>query len=244
MRSSSGGACDVALQASAAELELQSFSYVVSHDLAASLRHLTIFSRMLLDERGEGASEKEQSIGARICEAAANCQAMLDELRAYSSVQRQPLHRVRQDPMPIIRLVLLRGAAQAKAAGAEISVEPLGEVYADAELLGQAFAAVIDNAIKFAPVDAPARIAIRPAHDQAFWRARITDDGRGVEPGLREAAFQMFRRLHGQNAYPGMGAGLAIVRRIARRHGGEAAFVDSARGACVELAFPRAPSAA
>ncbi len=228
----------------AAEQELQSFSYIVSHDLAASLRHLTIFSKMLLEERGEAASEKERSLGERIREAGAICQAMLDELLGYSRMQRWPLLVVRQDAMPIVNFVLLRCAARAKAAGAEISVEPLGEVHADSELLTRAFAAVIDNALKFTRADVPARIVIRPAHDEAFWRARISDNGVGVEPAMREPAFQMFRRLHGGNAYPGMGAGLAIVRRIARRHGGEAKFVDCDEGACVELSFPRAPRSA
>jgi signal transduction histidine kinase len=227
-----------------AEQELQSFSYIVSHDLAASLRHLTIFSRMLLEQRGEGADEKERRIGERIREAGADCQAKLDALRAYSRVQGKALQSARQDAMPIIRSALARGAALAHAVGAEILVEPMGEVYADADLLGQAVAAVIDNAIKFARPEIPARIAVRPAHDQSFWRARISDNGPGVEPALREQAFQMFRRLHGQNAHPGMGAGLAIVRRIARRHGGEARFLDSAEGVCVELAFPRAPRSA
>jgi light-regulated signal transduction histidine kinase (bacteriophytochrome) len=230
-------------RARAAEEELQSFSYIVSHDLAASLRHLSIFSGMLIEERGEEATENERRIGGRIREAGANCHSMLEQLRAYASVQRKALQTINQDATPIVRLVALRASAQARPAGAEIIVEPLGEVFADGELLAQAFAALIDNAIKFARPDTPPRIAVTPSHDDAFWRARISDNGIGVEPELREAAFQMFRRLHGQSAYPGAGAGLAIVRRIARRHGGEARFLDSAEGARVELALPRAARA-
>jgi signal transduction histidine kinase len=66
----------------------------------------------------------------------------------------------------------------------------------------------------------------------------VRDNGVGVEPRHREAAFAMFRRLNGGDVYPGAGAGLAICRRIARRHGGEARFVDCAEGACVEFAVP------
>jgi light-regulated signal transduction histidine kinase (bacteriophytochrome) len=230
-----------ALRAVAAEEELKSFSYIVCHDLAASLRHLTQFSRLLSRERGDGLSDRERVLGEHMREAGTTCEAMLQQLAAFSRVQQKPLAKVLQDATPIMWQSLLRAADRARAAGAEITVEPLGEVYADGELLAVVFDALIDNAIKFARPDVPARIAIKPAHDETTWRVRISDNGLGVEPAYREAAFQMFRRLHRQAVYPGVGAGLAISRRIARLHGGEAAFLDCAEGACVELALPKPP---
>jgi light-regulated signal transduction histidine kinase (bacteriophytochrome) len=228
----------------AAEEELRSFSYIVSHDMAASLRHLTVFSRMLLDELGAGLTERERIHADRLYEAGTNCQAMLDQLLVYSHVQQKALEKVRQDSAPILHLTMLRLGERARAAGAEISLAPLGEVHADAEQLALAFAALLDNAIKFARPETPPRIAVTAAHDKAFWRMRISDNGLGVEPAYREASFQMFRRLHRQNAYPGVGAGLTICRRIARRHGGEAIFLDCAEGACVEFSLPHAPRSA
>lgn len=224
----------------AIEQELQSFSYIVSHEMAATLRHLTEFSVLLLADLGEEITDRQQLYAAHMRAAGVNCQAMLEQLLVFSRLQQKALTKVRQDAMPILRLPMLQLAAQAQAVGAEITLAPLGEVYADAELLGLAFSRLMDNAIKFASPGAPPRIAVRPAHDELFWRMRISDNGVGVDSAYREAAFQMFRRLHGQNAYSGVGAGLAICRRIARRHGGEVRFLDCAEGACAELALPHA----
>ena len=225
---------------SPAEQELQSFSYMVSHDMAASVRHLTEFSRMLPGELGEGLTGRQQTHADQIRAAGDNCSMMIDQLLIFSRVQQRTLAKVRQDAASTLRLPMLLLAAQARAAGAEISMEPLGEVYADPELLAVAFVRLMDNAIKFGRPNVPPRITIRAAHDKAFWRMQISDNGLGVEPAYRDVAFRMFRRLHGANAYPGVGAGLAICRRIARLHGGEATFLDSAEGACVELALPHA----
>jgi signal transduction histidine kinase len=70
---------------------------------------------------------------------------------------------------------------------------------------------------------------------------RIADNGQGIAPEHRERVFGMFQHLNGEESYLGVGAGLAICRRIARRHGGEARFIDRAEGACFELALPYAP---
>ncbi len=220
------------------EEELQSFSYMVSHDMAASVRHLTEFSRILLGELGHDLTGRQQVHADQIRAAGDNCVMMLDQLLIFSRVQQRTLAKVRQDAGSTLRLPMLLLAAQAQTAGAAISLQPLGEVYADPELLAIAFVRLMDNAIKFARPGVPARINIRAAHDKAFWRMQISDNGLGVEPAYRDVAFRMFRRLHGANAYPGVGAGLAICRRIARLHGGEASFLDCDQGACVELSLP------
>ena len=223
-----------------AEQELRSFSYIVSHDMAASLRHVTEFSRLLVGELGDGLTGRQQAHAEHIRAAGDNCRLMLEQLCVFSHVQEKTLAKVRQDAMATIRLPMLQLAFSAKAAGAEIAFEPLGEVYADAELFALAFKCLMDNAIKFGRPATPLRIAVQPAHDKRFWRMRVTDNGVGVAPAHRDAAFQMFRRLNGKSPHPGAGAGLAICRRIARLHGGEAAFLDCAEGACVELALPHA----
>ena len=230
---------DVARYA-AAELELQSFSYIVSHDLAASFRHVSGFSRLLLSDLGENLTPRQQAHADHIRAATDGCMMMMEQLLAFSRVQQKTLERAVQDAMPIVRLTLLQLGVQIDAAGAEVRLEPLGEVFGDASLLAMAFHHLLDNAIKFRRPDVPPTITVAPAHDAMFWRVRITDNGQGVEPAYREKVFQMFQRLHGEPHYPGVGAGLAICRRIARLHGGEVSLLDSAQGACVELALPHA----
>nr|MEA2797220.1 hypothetical protein [Phenylobacterium sp.] len=227
-------------RAADAERELQEFSYIVSHDLATSSRHVAEFSRLLLGELGEGLTQRQQDHADRIRRANDKSQLMMEQLLAFSRVQQRPLELVRQDAMPAVRLAMLQ-LAMVETAGIDVSVEPLGEVYADAKLLSMALHHLLGNAIKFRRPGVRARIAVRVADDKAFWRLRITDNGVGIEPAYREKAFRMFHRLSGDDAFPGAGAGLTISRRIARRHGGEVAFLDCDDGACVELALPRAP---
>ena len=227
--------------ARSAEQELQAFSYIVSHDLAASFRHVSEFSRLLLCELGDGLTGRQRSHADHIRSATEKCQLMMEQLLLFSRVQQRVLKPVRQDATPALRLVIAQLDA-AEVAGAEVSIEPLGEVFADSELLAQVFRDLLENALKFRRSGARHRISISAGHDPAFWRMRIADNGIGVEAAYREKAFQMFQRLNGEDAYSGVGAGLTIARRIARRQGGDVNFLDCADGACVELSLPRAPT--
>jgi light-regulated signal transduction histidine kinase (bacteriophytochrome) len=220
--------------------ELQEFSYIVSHDLAASFRHLAGFSRLLLGELGDNLTKRQREHAEQIRTASDKCLLMMEQLLVFSRVQQKPLEPVSKDAAATLQLAMLQLATEVRDAEAEIEVEPLGEVYADPALLAIVFHHALDNAIKFRRPGVRPRIAVRAAHDEACWRLRISDNGLGVAPARRDQVFGMFQRLNGEDAYPGVGAGLAICRRIARRHGGEARFIDCAEGACFELALPRA----
>jgi two-component system, chemotaxis family, CheB/CheR fusion protein len=222
----------------AVEQELQEFSYIVSHDLAASFRHVAEFSRLLMGEMGPSLTRQQQAHADHISNATAKCQSMMEELLAYSRVQQKTLERVRLDATPVARLALMQLDAQLQEAHAEISVGPLGHVYADPDLLALAFHHLLDNAIKFRGHGVHPKVTLEAVQDGAVWRMRITDNGLGVEPAYRDKAFGMFQRLNREDAYPGVGAGLAICRRIARRHGGDIRFIDCVEGSCVELALP------
>ena len=224
----------------AAEQELQDFSYIVSHDLSASLRHVTEFSRLLLDELGDDLTDRQRAHAAHVRAATGKCQVMMEQLLAFSRVQQQPLECAAHDATPTLKLAVLQLSAEIQEAGAEVTTESLGIVHADPNLLALAFLHLLGNAIKFHRPGVQPRIVVRAAHDAAFWRVRVSDNGLGVEPAYRDRAFRMFQRLNGEGAYPGVGAGLAICRRIARRHGGDVKFLDCAAGACVELSLPRA----
>jgi light-regulated signal transduction histidine kinase (bacteriophytochrome) len=225
-------------RSTAVERELQEFSYIVSHDLAASFRHVAEFSRLLMGEMGPSPTSQQQAHAAHISSATAKCQSMMEELLAYSRVQQKTLERVRLDATPVARLALMQLDARVQEAHAEVSIGPLGEVYADPKLLALAFHHLLDNAIKFRRPDVQPKITVEAARNGATWRMSITDNGLGVEPAYRDKAFGMFQRLNGEDAYPGVGAGLAICRRIARRHGGDIRFIDSVDGASIELALP------
>jgi light-regulated signal transduction histidine kinase (bacteriophytochrome) len=227
----------------AVEQELQEFSYIVSHDLAASFRHAAEFSRLLEDEPDEGLSDRQRTHIAHIRAAAEKCQTMMEQLRVFSRLKGGALDTAQKETTPTVRLALLRLSAEVEEAGAEVRIEPLGEASVDSEMLALAAHHLLGNAIKFRRPEVRARISVASVQDELFWRLRITDNGIGVDPAHREKAFRMFHRLNAEGAFPGIGAGLAIVRRIARWHGGEARFIDGGSGvdgggACIELALP------
>jgi light-regulated signal transduction histidine kinase (bacteriophytochrome) len=221
------------------EQELQGFSYIVSHDLAASFRHVAEFSRLLDGEPGESLTGRQQSHLAYIRGAAQKCTLMMEQLLVFSRAQQKALCKVHQDADPTLRFALLKLTAEVEKAEAKVSIGRLGEVYVDPSLFELAVRHLLENAIKFNRSNVPPNIVAEAAHDPLFWRLRITDNGLGVEPAHRDKAFLMFQRLNAEDAFPGVGAGLAICRRIARRHGGEVRFLDCAEGACVELELPR-----
>ena len=223
-----------------AEAELRDFSYMVSHDLAASFRHVSEFSRLLASDGG-GLSPRQRSHVEYIQTAAIRCQAMMDGMLTFSQAQQKPIAPTRHDATLTMQRAMSQ-LANLETSGAEVTLSPLGEVFADPNLLATAFGSLLENAVKFVVPGVRPRVSIEPAHDADAWRVRVTDNGIGVAPEHAERAFQMFRRLNGEDAFAGVGAGLAICRRIARRHGGDVRFVESANGACVELSLPhRAP---
>jgi light-regulated signal transduction histidine kinase (bacteriophytochrome) len=226
----------------ALEAELTDFSYMVSHDLAASFRHVSEFSRLLTAELGGGLSPRQRTHVEFIRSAAVRCQAMMDGMLVFSQAQQRDIAPTHHDATLTMRAAM-RQAANLETSGAEVTLSPLGEVLADPRLLAVAFGTLLDNAVKFRAPGVTPLVSIEPAHDAGAWRVRITDNGVGVDPAQAERAFQMFRRLNGEDAYAGVGAGLAICRRIARRHGGDVRFLERAAGACAELSLPRrAPS--
>jgi light-regulated signal transduction histidine kinase (bacteriophytochrome) len=226
------------------EQELQDFSYMVSHDLAATFRHMSAFARLFLSEFDSELTNRQRTYARHVQQANQKCQSMMEQLLVFSRAQQRVLEPVRLDATAVMEAALKQFAGEAQAIGAQVVIEPLGEVYADPELLALMFRHLLSNALKFRRPVGAARIAICATTDEDYWRLRIRDNGVGVEPEYRERAFRMFQRLNREEAYPGVGAGLAICRRVAHRHGGETQFIDCDDGACVELALPHASASA
>jgi len=226
-------------RSAAIEQEFDGFSYIVSHDLATSFRHVAEFSRLLVSTFGDDLTDTQRAYAARVRTSTDKCQLMMEQLLVFSRAQHRVMAAVQYDATPTMKLVRLRLATELQSAHAEVSIAPLGEVYGDPILLEIIFHALLDNAIKFRRPGVSPMVRIETAHDDAFWRLQLIDNGPGIDPPYREKAFVMFHRLNGEDAYSGSGAGLAIARRIARRHGGDLTFLDCADGACIELALPR-----
>src|SRR5262249_37295234 len=154
-------------------------------------------------------------------------------------VQRRPLALRSCSAEALVERALREAEQEPGAHVALVATDVSGDLVGDEYLMGCALRLAITNALQFAKPDAELKVAVSAGSTpNGGWSIRIGDNGVGLAPEYREKAFRMFWRLDPHRPGAGPGAGLAIVRRILRRHGGEARFLDCAAGACIELCLP------
>src|SRR4051812_25857793 len=199
------------------EAELDAVAAALSHDLRAPLRAIDGFSRILLsEERTAELPEDLRRYLALVRDAGTELAELLDDLVDVVRIgQAAP---VRQDGVDVGRLAReLVEAVLGDRAGEKVVwsiADGTPPCRADPALLRRLLEEVLDNAVKFGAT------RVEVAWDAAAGAYVVADDGIGVEGELPAQAYEIFGRLHGRDAYPGTGAGLAIARRIAALHGG------------------------
>jgi two-component system sensor kinase FixL len=217
--------------------ELQEFAYVSSHDLQEPLRKIQAFGDLLKQKDGNALSEKGADYLDRMLNAASRMQKLIEELLEFSRVStvKQPFQLVSLNQ--IIKDVLSDLEIHIQEKNAEIVIDKLSEVYADEIQMRQLFQNLITNALKFSKIDTQPKIKIYqeiknfpeniPVENGQIVIA-IKDNGIGFEQKYADKIFQVFQRLEGKK-YEGSGIGLAICKKIARRHNGDI-FVQSTLG--------------
>lgn len=196
--------------------ELESFSYTISHDLRAPLRHIDGYARMLHEDAADRLDGDARRYLDEISQAARHMGSLIDDLLAFSRLGRKPLELV-----PVDMTELVQRVAREARAGDRITVEPMPPVHADPVLLKQVWTNLVSNALKYsAPRDHDARIVITGERDGAVLRYRIRDNGVGFDMRYAGKLFGVFQRLHSDEEFEGTGVGLAIAQRILSRHGG------------------------
>jgi len=199
--------------------ELDAVATALAHDLRAPLRAIDGFSRILLaDHAGTMPPETEHYL-ALVRDAGTELADLLDDLVDIVRMTRVPLELGERDPAQLTR-ELIEAVLAPRAHGRDVTwaVEDVPPCRADQALLRRLVEELLDNALKFTAPHASARIALSWDAEEGAYAVR--DDGIGLDGELPEQAFAIFGRLHGREAFGGTGAGLAIARRIAERHGG------------------------
>ena len=199
--------------------ELQQFAYIASHDLQEPLRSIGGFSGLLARRYKNKLDDQANEYLDFLSSAATRMQRMIVDLLDYSRLGHepkpfQPLNL--REPVDTA-LKLLQTAIQEL--GAEFVIRELPRVQGDAQQLTQLFQNLIGNALKFHG-ETPPRIQISGQRQGAEWIVQIRDNGIGIDPDKAADVFQIFRRLHSQEQYPGTGIGLAVCKRIVERHRG------------------------
>jgi signal transduction histidine kinase len=218
--------------------ELEAFSYTISHDLRAPLRHIDGYVRMLEEDAGEALDADARRYLDTISDSARRMGALIDDLLAYSRLGRKPVERARLDMNALTERVLEEaGAGQSPAT---VTVATLPTAWADPVLLRQAWVNLLSNAIKYsAPKGEAARIEVTGERDGETLRYRIRDNGVGFDMHYADKLFGVFQRMHGQDEFEGTGVGLAIVQQVVHRHGGTvSAQAAPGEGACFTIELP------
>ncbi len=216
--------------------ELETVLYSVSHDLRAPLRQLLGFSRLLLEESVREPDVSTMQYARRIHEAADRMTSLVDDLVNVSRIGRQDLMRRPVELTPLVEDVIgqLRSATGERAIDWE--VEELPVVEGDPALLKLALTNLLSNAVKFTRQQERATIRIRPLESDGQIGLAVEDNGVGFKMAYAGKLFGLFQRLHRADEFEGNGAGLAIVQRIAHKHGGRVwAEAEPDRGATFYL---------
>ena len=222
--------------------ELEEFASVASHDLQEPLRKIRAFGDRLAAKAGDGLDETSRDYLHRMLHAAERMSVLINDLLTFSRITSKAQTFRPVDLNEVVRGVLTDLEARSEELGATVEVGDLPTLDADPLQMRQLMQNLIGNAMKFHREGIPPRVSItaevgnhidappRPTDvgrvdtvlpDAGFVRISVADNGIGFDEKYLDRIFEVFQRLHGRTTYSGTGIGLAICRKIARRHGGD-----------------------
>lgn len=213
--------------------ELESFSYSVSHDLAAPLRGIDGFSRMIEEDYADLLDDRGRDHIRRIRAATQRMHRLIDDLLGLARITRNEMNRQSVDISQMADEISSELRRAEPGRRAEFLIQPSMRVYADANLLRIAIDNLLRNAWKFTGRNEAARIEVGCLPRDRELVYFVKDDGAGFDMRYASKLFGPFQRLHSAGEFAGSGIGLAIVHRVVLRHGGRIwAEADVERGAC------------
>lgn len=241
-------------QLAATQAELEDFTFSVSHDLRASLRHITAYAGLIREDLGEQLPAGVAAHLDTLSQAAQHMGRMINSLTELSRLGGAELHPRLVDIQGLINDV--RAELQVDAAAGQIAWQVADDfplVQGDADLIRQLWRHVLSNALKFTRLGASAQI-------QIGWQSPpeatvvpciqffVQDKGVGFNPRYVNKLFHAFQRLHSSHEFEGLGMGLALSRKIVERHGGAITALGDVGAGCrisftLPLAAPALPSA-
>jgi light-regulated signal transduction histidine kinase (bacteriophytochrome) len=200
--------------------QLESFSRSVSHDLRAPLIHIGRYSE-LLGERAVALDDTGRHQLSLISRSATDGLMLIDDLLQFAQMQRT---EVRRGPVDLNAMVAtIRRNLELSAPDRKIrwQIETLPAVRGDAAMLQVAIRNLLENAVKYTRSRDEAIITVGSYERDHFVVVFVRDNGVGFDPRYTNKLFRVFERLHGQTEFEGTGIGLALVREIVTRHGGQ-----------------------
>jgi light-regulated signal transduction histidine kinase (bacteriophytochrome) len=221
----------------AANKELEAFSYSVSHDLRAPLRNIDGFSKIVLEEYAEQLDGMGKHYLNRVRNGAIKMSQLIDDMLSFSRVGRTEIHLKQVDMNRLVNNVLRDYTEIIKDKDVEVKVDDLPEILCDQNMIQQVFSNLISNGIKYSNETEQPKVKV--GFDENMKAFYVKDNGIGFEMQYHDKIFKVFQRLQLPEDYEGTGIGLAIVKRMLERHKGNIwAESEPDRGATFYVQLP------
>lgn len=216
--------------------ELEAFTYSVSHDLRAPLRAINGFSTILANEFGDSLDSEAKRMLHIICDNVKKMDRLITDLLAFSRLSRSEINMLRPQMNDIVKSAYESNSSEEDRKKIKFILHDLPDVVCDPSLMEQVWSNLISNSIKFTSPKIERIIEISGSKSGKMVSYEIKDNGVGFNPKYKDKLFEVFQRLHKMEDFEGSGVGLAIVKRIINRHGGDIS-ADSTEGTSSVFTF-------
>ncbi len=223
----------------AANQELESFSYSVSHDLRTPLRAIDGFAHILLEDYADKLDAEGQRLLNTVRNNTSRMGHLIDDILQFSRTGRLEMHFAEIDMEQMARNVAAELRTSVADSKLQLEIDALPSAKGDAAMLRQVFVNLLSNAIKFSSKCETPRIKVGGYNEGNEAIYYVQDNGVGFDMQYANKLFGVFQRLHSMEEFEGTGIGLAIVKRIITRHGGRVwAEGKVNEGATIYFALP------
>lgn len=201
---------------------LEEFAYVVSHDLKAPLRHISMCASFFEESMQSKLDDESKKLLHIMRDSSEKMRVMIESLLDYSRIGRSAGEYKLVDLNSALADALVALTPQIESSGAVVQSDALPSIRGSQTEMTRVFQNLVENAIKYRREGASPVVKVKANKRDNLWEISISDNGIGVDPKFSAKIFQLFQRLHGEDsAYTGAGIGLAVCQRIIHYHGGQ-----------------------
>ena len=200
--------------------DLMTFTNIASHDLKEPLRKIRMFTNMIVESNAAPLTDKSLEYFNKISQQSKRMQMLIDSVLQYAQTEEDDFGFQQTDLNMIAQLAIDNLSEIIKEKRAIVRVQSLPTVFCNPNQMEQLFINLIENGIKYAQSGRPSLIEIHATRLEETWKIDFCDNGIGFDEAYKQKIFEVFQRLHSNDAYSGTGIGLAICKKIAENHRG------------------------